>query len=322
MKSTPITISTIPGDLAQQDAVLLERLAEAGGRHPQGHEHRGEGEAEEQRRARARASGPVPPGCPRRTRRRWWRGSPGTSGRTQGETKEMKPTPKAATTVVSTVSAAITGRSARGRRPGARCPRRRGRPCCAGESSPRRRQRRVATSTPPSASTTPSAGDHVHEHVPEVGVLVAGQGQHAVAELGHQGALDLVLGAAGVHLALDERALAVGLRSLGGQRERRAAHRAHHLVLHVGQGGLRAVGGQRGRCGGEQRRGGQEAGQRAPHAASLRSGATVRRRNSSSTGPRCRAATRPRGRSRRSRGSPARRTARAGRPGRRGASGR
>ena len=84
-----------------------------------------------------------------------------------------------------------------------------------------------------------------------VHALVAGEGEHAVAELGHEGLLDLVLGAAGVDLALDEGALAVGLGGLGGERQRRAAHRAHHLVLHVGQSGPGAVGGQRGRGGGQ-----------------------------------------------------------------------
>ena len=60
MNSTPSSAITTPGDLAQQRAVVLERLAEAGGRHAERHEHRGEREAEEQRRAEHLARGPRP----------------------------------------------------------------------------------------------------------------------------------------------------------------------------------------------------------------------------------------------------------------------
>jgi hypothetical protein len=39
-----------PGDLAEQRTVVLERLAETGGRHPERDEHDREGEAEQERR--------------------------------------------------------------------------------------------------------------------------------------------------------------------------------------------------------------------------------------------------------------------------------
>src|SRR5215211_595309 len=61
-------------------------------------------------------------------------------------------------------------------------------------------------------------------------------GEDRGAILGDEVVLDLVLGLALGDLAADEGALAVGLRRLR-EVECRAADRAHHLVLYVGQGG-------------------------------------------------------------------------------------
>ena len=153
----------------------------------------------------------------------------------------MKPTAKAATTVVSTASWAITGRSAPCPRPGG-CGRRRPPRAAPSAARPARvpRQRTSAKAMPPVASTIPSPGDQVDEQVAEAVVsLVARQREHRVAELGGQRRLDLVLGAAIVDQGLDVLALLDRLRRLGGQGQRRAADRAHHLVLDVGQRGLR-----------------------------------------------------------------------------------
>ena len=48
------------GDLAEQRAVVLQRLAEAGGGHAERHEHDREREAEQERRRRAPARAPLP----------------------------------------------------------------------------------------------------------------------------------------------------------------------------------------------------------------------------------------------------------------------
>ena len=60
MKSTPSSDDHDAGDLAQQRAVVLKRLAEAGGGHAERHEHGREGEAEEQRGAEHLARGRLP----------------------------------------------------------------------------------------------------------------------------------------------------------------------------------------------------------------------------------------------------------------------
>ena len=134
-----------------------------------------------------------------------------------------------------------------------------------------------------------------HQRGRQVEAAVVRRGQHLAAVLGDQPVLDLALGQAVVHQVLDEGTLAVGLRRLGGQGQRRAAHRAHDLVLHGAEGGARlAVGGRRR---GRSRQGQQhdQNAERAPHDLPSTKGATSRRMNASSTGPRLTAATRPRG---------------------------
>ena len=113
--------------------------------------------------------------------------------------------------------------SRRGSSPPARPERLPGRP-------PRRGVRRQpgasasANAMPPPAPADAQRRDRVDEHVAEVLVaLVAGERQHAVAELRHERLLDLVLRPAVVDQALDVGALLLGLGRLG--RERRAACR-------------------------------------------------------------------------------------------------
>ena len=148
---------------------------------------------------------------------------------------------------------------------------------------------------PPAARAMPTPGDEVDEKVAQVVVaLVAGKREHGVAELGRQGRLDLVLGAALGDQVLDVLALLDGLGRLGGQGQGGAADRAHHLVLDVGERGLGTVGGQgRGREGEQQRRQGRGHDHAAQDGPS-RSGATWLRMKASSTGPRCAAAMPPR----------------------------
>ena len=98
-----------------------------------------------------------------------------------------------------------------------------------------------------------------------------GQRKHVGAVLGHQVLLDLVLGLALGDLGADEVALAVGLGRLG-HVERRAADRAHDLVLDVAQ--RRAGRGRGRRRGGGQREHGDE-GEELLHEDS--SGPTLRR---------------------------------------------
>ncbi len=191
----------------------------------------------------------------------------------------MKPTAKAATTVVSTPSAAITGRSAPCRRRAA-CRRRRSRRSSAGPRGGGA-SASAATPTPPAPAGRRAPGPRrrgVARSKPS-GRRAARAPRRRTAATSARLIWSFVRQR--VDLALDEGALALGLRRLGGEVERRAAHRAHHLVLDVAQGGPRAGG----RADGARERAQQRAraGQGAPHdalpaAAAARCGAGRPRR--------------------------------------------
>ena len=209
----------------------------------------------------------------------------------------MKPTPKAATTVVSTDSAAITGRSARGRRRGgcraapdgvAGCGRRLVAAPRASGGWPRR--------SPRGASSTPSPGIRYTSTSPKSEPSSPGRASTCSPNWATSAVLISSFERQASTSALDEGALAVGLRCLGGELERRAADRAHHLVLHVAE---RGAWGSRPRARPARPRAGERRGERDRSArlttAPLSSGRhAASRMNSSSTGPRRTAATRPR----------------------------
>ena len=193
-------------------------------------------------------------------------------------------------------------RAARAARRGAR------RPPPAGRAQRRRRRGRrdgrAAASVVAAAPAPPAAGGEHHAeqreqpehrgHDPRRGVEAAarGDGEHPRPVLRLELRLDLLLRAPLVDPALDELALAVGD---GGLRdvERRAALRAHHLVLDVGQRRARRRGERR--RGGEQQREDERGGGEQPphHAFSAISFGRVRSSHAWSTGPRRLAAMRP-----------------------------
>ena len=170
---------------------------------------------------------------------------------------ETKPTANAARTVVSTPP--LIGRRRPGRRRGGGGPRGRASgPLGGAGSSPRRpRQRSAATPTPSSAISDSSPGT---SHAATSKPPPSGTASTLRAVLLDQRGLDRGLALALGDPPADELPLAVGDGG-GGDVERGAALDAHHLVLDVGQRGLR-LGGER--RGSQQER--EQQSEREPHA--------------------------------------------------------
>ncbi len=135
--------------------------------------------------------------------------------------------------------------------------------------------------------------------------MAGGEGEHGGAVLRDESALDLCLSAALEDEALDEGALAVGLRGLGDGEGDFAGH-AHHLPFDGGQRGADRArpGGERG--GGEypvECHGEQDQRRRAGRSHTLSESRRARSRNRFSTCPRQMATTRPEGSMRKLSGS-------------------